>query len=72
MTASFYNSCRLYTIQLFIARNFQVVKIRWGGGGGNHPYIQGFYIYFKDFTDLDFFYTDIFLNCLLRKAYVVL
>ena len=29
-------------------------------------------IYFKDFTDLDFFYTDIFFHFLLRKAYAVL
>ena len=29
-------------------------------------------IYFKDFTDLDFFYTDIYFHFLLLKAYAVL
>ena len=39
-------------MQLYIAGNFQVVKIHLSGKNSS--------IYFKDFTDLDFFYTDIF------------
>ena len=36
-------------MQLYIAGNFKVGKSNWSGK-----------IYFKDFTDLDFFYTCIF------------
>ena len=59
----FYNSYWLYTLQLHIAGNFQVAKSHWSG--------KNFIHIFKDFTDLDFFYTD-FFHFLLRKMYGVL
>ena len=48
----FYNSYWLYTLQLYIAGNFQVVKSHSSGKKIIHI--------FKDFTNLDFFCTDFF------------
>ena len=54
MTASIYKSCWLYTLQLFIAGNFQVVKSHLVGKNSS-------FMYLKDFTDLDFFFSIFFL-----------
>ena len=48
----FYNSCWLYTLQLYIVGNFQVISREKKS------------IYLKDFTNLDFFSTDIFFHFL--------
>ena len=62
----FYNSCWVYTLQSYIAGNFQVVKSHLVGKKTSS-------IYFKDFTDLDFLiHRYFFFHFLLRKAYAVL
>ena len=55
-----YNSRWLYTLQLYIAGNFQLLKSHYQGRKSSK--------YFKDFTDLDFFYTDIYFSFSLRNA----
>ena len=49
----FYNSCWLYTLQLYIARSFEVVKKKTVSKKNSS-------ICLIDFTDLDFFYTNLY------------
>ena len=63
MTASIYKSCWLYTLQLFIAVNFQVVKSHLVGKKSS-------FMYLKDFTDLDFFFSIFFFLFILFDEYL--
>ena len=65
----FYNGFWLYSSELYIAGNFQILQSHWSG--------KNSCICFKDFADLGFFYysfsfTNVCLHCHLRKAYAIL